>query len=313
MLHGLETAFQDVANVIPGMIAQGEAFALNVQDIAVKSGASDEVASRFAGTLTYLGQSVEGLGMSLKTLSVQIVKNEGQFKSLGIETRDSNGNLLDTITILDNVRSYLSTTGDGAAKLALATHLLGKSAGNLIEFLSLTDEQAAFLNKMLDNLAVTMGGDAVAAAVGLKREENLLGLAWQGLSNTLLTAVVPALRQFIGGIIEFVATHGPRAPRDARRHHEHRARLRVGARRGIGRHAVPDADGRARRQHGQGDRDLRAVGPADGLHDPEDRQDHEQRRRPGPRRSTSRSSRSTTRSPRPRSATTRTRRSSSGR
>lgn len=209
MLHGLETAFQDVANVIPGMIAQGQAFALNVQDIMVKSGASAETASRFAGTLTYLGQSTEGLGQSLKTLSVQIVSNEAQFTKLGIATRDSGGNLLDTITILGNLRSYLSTTGDGATKLALATHLLGKSAGNLIEFLSLTNEQARFLNTMMDNLAVTMGGDTVAAAVGLRREENLLDLAWQGFSTALLGYVVPALRQVIGGIIELVATHGP--------------------------------------------------------------------------------------------------------
>lgn len=209
IVGGLETAFSKIADIIPGMIAQGQAFALNVQDITVKTGASAETASRFAGTLTYLGQSTDGLGQMLKTLSVQVVTNEAQFKKLGIATRDSGGNMLDTITILGNLRSYLSGAGDGATKLALATHLLGKSAGNLIEYLDLTNKQAAFLNTMMDNLAVTMGGDAVAAAVGLKREENLLGLAWQGLSETLLTAVVPALRQFIGGVIEFVAKNGP--------------------------------------------------------------------------------------------------------
>jgi hypothetical protein len=209
MLHGLESAISAIANVIPDMLGKSQAFATNVEEMTKKTGASAEVASRFAGTLTYLGQSTEGLGMMLKTLSVQVVSNEGQFTKLGIATRDSGGNLLDIITILSNLRSYLSTAGDGATKMALATHLLGKSAGNLVEYLNLTNEQASFLNRMLDNLGVTMGSDATAAAEGLAREENLLGLAWQGLSNTLAQAVVPALRQVIGGIIEFVSKHGP--------------------------------------------------------------------------------------------------------
>lgn len=209
ILHGLENAISAGVNAIPSMIAQGSAFALTVDDISDKTGASAETASRFAGTLKYLGINADGLGMSLKTLSGDIVNTEGKFAKLGIQTRDSNGNLLDTITILSNVRGYLSGAADGATKMALAADLLGRSAGDLIDYLNLTDQQAAFLNTMMDNLAVTMGGDAVRGAESLRREQNLLGLAWQGLSNTLMTAVIPALRQFIGGIIEFVAKHGP--------------------------------------------------------------------------------------------------------
>ena len=209
ILQGLETAFSTVVNVIPGMINKGQEFALTVHDLSVKTGASAETASRFAGTLQYLGVRTEGLGMSLKTLSQNLVKSEGAMNKLGIATRDANKMPLDTITILDNLRHYLSQTADGYTKLGLAGKELGRSAGNLIEYFNLTDEQAAFLNNMLDNLAVTMGGDAVQASEGLRREENLLGLAWQGLSETLAQAVVPALRQVIGGIIEFVSTHGP--------------------------------------------------------------------------------------------------------
>jgi hypothetical protein len=209
MLHGLESAFSAVANVIPDMLSGGQAFALNVHDIAVKTGASAEATSRFAGTLKYLGINTEGLGMSLKTLSQNLVKNEGAMNKLGIATRDANKMPLDTITILDNLRHYLSQTADGYTKLGLAGKELGRSAGNLIEYFNLTDEQAAWLNRTLDALGVTMGGDAVAASEGLRREENLLGLAWQGLSETLAQAVVPALRQVIGGIIEFVSKHGP--------------------------------------------------------------------------------------------------------
>jgi hypothetical protein len=208
MLHGLESAFSAVANILPNMIQSGEAFGQNVEDITKKTGASAETASRFVATLTYLGQSTEGLGMSLKTLSVQITSNEAQFTKLGIATRDSGGNLLDTITILNNVRSYLSTAGDGATKLALATHLLGKSAGNLIEYLNLTNAQAAALNDTFDALGVTMSEKAVRDIEGATRESRLLGIAWQGVSNVLTTEVVPTIRQVLGAAFSFIVQHG---------------------------------------------------------------------------------------------------------
>jgi hypothetical protein len=208
VVHGFETAVSDIANVLPGMFQSGQAFALNIEDITKKTGASAETASRFAGTLTYLGQSTEGLGQMLKTLSVQVVSNEAQFTKLGIVTRDGNGNLLDSITILNNLRSYLSTAGDGATKLALATHLLGRSAGNLIEYLDLTDAQAAKLNETMDALGVTISEKAVTSAEGAARESNLLSLAWQGFSNVLMTEVAPTVRQVLGAAFQFIVDHG---------------------------------------------------------------------------------------------------------
>ena len=208
LLQGIESAVSDVVNVIPDMIRSGEAFALNIADITSETGASAESASRFAATLTYLGQSTDGLGMSLKTLSVQIASNEDKFTKLGIQTRDSNGKLLDTITILDNVRHYLSTAGDGATKMALATTLLGKSAGNLTQYLDLTDAQAAALNSTFDALGVTMTEKAVKDVQGATRESTLLGLAWQGLSNVLTAEVVPTIRQVLGAAFQFIVDHG---------------------------------------------------------------------------------------------------------
>ena len=208
-LHGLETAISDVINVIPDMLRKGEDFGLNVEDITKKTGASAESASRFVATLTYLGQSTDGLGMSLKTLSVQVVNNEAEFDKLGIKVRTSaNGPLLDTITILDNVRSYMSKSGSATTNLALATTLLGKSAGNLIEYLNLTDAQAATLNDTFDALGVTMGEKAVQDIEGASRESRLLGIAWQGVSNVLTAEVVPTIRQVLGAAFQFIVEHG---------------------------------------------------------------------------------------------------------
>src|ERR1035437_4383016 len=209
MLKGLETAVTDVINVIPDMIRKGQDFGLTVEDISVKTGASAEAASRFVGTLTYLGLTTDGLGQSLKTLSVQVVNNEANFDKLGIKVRTSaNGPLLDTITILDNIRSYMSKTGNATTNLALATTLLGRSAGSLIAYLDLTDAQAAALNATMDALGVTMSEKTISDIEGAKRESNLLGLAWQGLSNVLTAEVGPTIRQVLGAAFQFIVDHG---------------------------------------------------------------------------------------------------------
>jgi hypothetical protein len=209
MLKGLETAVGDIINIIPSMIRKGEDFGLTVEDISKKTGAGAEAVSRFVGTLTYLGTTTDGLGQMLKTLSVQVVNNEGEFDKLGIKVRTSaNGPLLDTLTILDNIRSYMSKTGNATTNLALATTLLGRSAGSLIQYLNLTDAQAAALNATMDALGVTMSEKAVSDIESATRESSLLGLAWQGLSNVLIAEVVPTLRQILGGAFQFVVDHG---------------------------------------------------------------------------------------------------------
>ena len=202
--RGIEGAINDVVNAIPSLIEKGKEYGLLVDDIADVTGASAESASRLAGSLMALGIPTSGLSANFRILSKEITTNEAEFRRLGIATRDANGIQLDTVTILDNVRSYLSGMGDGADKAALATKLLGRSALDLIDYLNLTDAQAAAVTDRLQKMGLIVGEEFRVEAEKAKRETALLDLAFTGLGVTLQAEVGPIVRRIVSGITQFI-------------------------------------------------------------------------------------------------------------
>ena len=202
--RGIESAINGVVSAIPDLIEKGKQYGLLVDDIADATGASAESASRLAGSLMALGIPTAGLSGNFRILSKEIVTNEDAFRKLGIATRDANGVQLDTVTILDNVRSYLSGMGDGADKAALATKLLGRSALDLIDYLNLTDAQAGALTERLQKMGLIVGEEFRVEAEKAKRETALLDLAFTGLGVTLQAEVGPIVRRVISGITEWI-------------------------------------------------------------------------------------------------------------
>lgn len=202
--RGIESAITEVVNAIPSLIERGKEYGLLVDDIADATGASAESASRLAGSLMALGIPTSGLSSNLRILSKQIVDNEALFRSLGVATRDSGGNLLDTVAILDNVRSRLSGMSDGAEKAAVATKLLGKSALELIDYLNLDNSQAAALGEQLKKMGLIVGEEFRAEAEKAKRETSLLDLAFTGLGVTLQAEVGPIIRGAVAGFTKVI-------------------------------------------------------------------------------------------------------------
>ena len=200
----VEQVFSRLADAIPQLITQGMAFGATVRTIQAVSGGTAVAVSRLVGDLTYMGVSTDNLGMRLLKLSTAVYGNEGEFQKLGIVTRDTNGKLLDSVTILDNVRKVWSTTADGVDKAALSQKLFGRGAADLVEYLNLSNAQVAKLNTEMDALGVTMNEKGVLQAKAASQEFNLLGLSVQGLANKLFTDVAPALQSAVNGIAMWV-------------------------------------------------------------------------------------------------------------
>lgn len=202
--RGIEGAISGVANAIPDLIEKGKAWGLLVDEIADVTGATAERSSILAGSLTALGIPTANLSANFRILSTQVVTSEALFRKLGIATRDSNGVLLDTVSILDNVRGYLSGLRDGSDKAALATKLLGRSALDLIDYLNLTDAQAGALTDRLRAMGLVVGEEFRAEAEKASRETGLLDLAFTGLGVTLQAEVGPIIRRVIGSATQFI-------------------------------------------------------------------------------------------------------------
>jgi hypothetical protein len=208
IFQSLEGILSKITGLIPELIGKGQDFAQTVEQIQRATGASAESASHFAGQMEYLGKSTEGLSLRLGIMTKGIIAHEAELNKLGVSIRDENGNFLDQITIVERARSALSGMQDGIAKTALATKLFGRAGADMIDWLNLSDAQVGILNGKLDQLGVTMSQAMVDNAREARHEGNLLDLAMQGLGNTLLANVAPALTTAIDSIVNFVQQNG---------------------------------------------------------------------------------------------------------
>ena len=201
-------AIDKVANAIPNLIAQGQAYSLSVHDIQEVTGASAAQASIFAGTLMALGIPTGNLNANFRILSTQVAANSAVFKSNGIAIADAAGHQLNILTIIDNVRAKLSTMTDAASRNALATKLLGRSGLELIDYLKLADPQVQMLTQRLVDFGLVLSQDTVDAAKKSIYEQKQLDLAFTGLGVTLFTVVGPIIRTVMSQISGWVATNG---------------------------------------------------------------------------------------------------------
>lgn len=197
-------AFSQVTGLFTQAVPKALAYARSIDEITDATGASAEQASILAGTLNILGIPVDSLSTTFRTLSKEITSSEKKFAALGVQVRDSEGNLLDTVTILDKTRSALGQMEDGAAKTAIAVDLFGKSALGLIDYLNLSDEAAASAADELERMGLVLNAETITAAEDADRSFNLLGMTIDGLQITLANQLLPSIINIVNSIRNWV-------------------------------------------------------------------------------------------------------------
>lgn len=197
-------AISAVTDTFTQAIPKALAYARSIDEITDATGASAEQASVLAGTLNILGVPVEGLATTFRVLAGEITTNEKKFAALGITVRDQNGQLLDTVTVLDNARTQFARMEDGAAKTAIAVDLFGRSALQLIDYLNLSDEAAASAAAELDKMGLILDQNAIRAAEDADRSFNLLGLTLKGIQVELANQLLPAIINIVNAIRNWV-------------------------------------------------------------------------------------------------------------
>jgi len=197
-------AIGKLASIFTDAVPNAMAYAKQIADIAKVSGASAESTSRFVGTMEILGAHVDALEPAFRILAEEVLNNENKFTALGISVRDQNGSLLDTVTVLDSVRTKFAAMENGAAKTALAADLFGKTAHQLMGYLSLTDEAAAAAADELERMGLILDSSAISQAKDAARSFNLLDLTFKGLQVQLGNMLLPAIIDVVNAIRNLV-------------------------------------------------------------------------------------------------------------
>lgn len=204
IFNALTDAVRTLSNLIPDLVNRAFNFTNLVDELGDATGASAEETSRLIGTYQLLGISTDNLGTRMGQLSRVVVNNEATLARYGIATRDVNGNLLNQVQIVEQARQFLSRYESGTAKAAMMVKLFGRAGLDMADYLSLSDEQVRVVTGDLENLGVILDSDTARSAEAAKIEMRRFDLAMQGLGNTLLENILPALIPAISGVTNWV-------------------------------------------------------------------------------------------------------------
>lgn len=122
------------------------------------------------------------------------------FKRIGVDLRDTNGQLKPTSDLFLEVADRISSYGDGARKAAVAQAIFGKSGADLIPILNLGSQGIRELQSQADALGITFSGQSAESAAQFNDQLDILSMAADGFMNRLTAGIVPALMSFIQNI-----------------------------------------------------------------------------------------------------------------
>ena len=180
----------------------------------VIGGTAEDVSRlRFAGE--ELGVSNDKLIMGFKILSTHLAKNDEAAKQLGIEYRDSRGNLLPMTDIVSNLSERFKDMPAGVNRTALATAAFGRSGINMLPILAKGKEGLKGLYDESNKLGLTMSGKDLEAAKKFTLQQRYLHAAVTGaqvaigrvlmpvmirMADYIKETIVPKLQEFVNGL-----------------------------------------------------------------------------------------------------------------
>jgi len=139
-------------------------------------------------------------------LSRSIAEGNSALESIGVRTRDANGNLRSNVDVLLDSADAFAKLEDGTMKTALAIDAFGKSGAQLIPLLNEGSEGLREMQEMADKLGLTFDQKTVDAAGDFNDTLDFLGLAAQGVGRKVAAELLPTLNSLVGSLLNFVTS-----------------------------------------------------------------------------------------------------------
>ncbi len=129
-------------------------------------------------------------------LTKTLNSNEEAFTRLGVATRDENGHLRDTPSIMAEVNSALANIKGGTDRNVASAQIYGKSWMEVQRYLKLTPEVMQAAQEKAEKLNLIVGSDAVTATNKYRESMNDLEDTIKGLKIRLGKELLPLLTEF---------------------------------------------------------------------------------------------------------------------
>ena len=173
---------------------------------------SAEQYQKWAYAMALSGSSIEELREGYNQMSGQISQavngtkeSQKAFQRLGVNLKDTKGNLRSTGDIFEDVVVSLQNMDNATERTALAYKLFGESVSKLNPLLN---NNANFLREVVrtqNALGSQMSDNLVAESAKFQDAITTLGQAWQGFKNVLGETVLPIIQKIVVWITVAIA------------------------------------------------------------------------------------------------------------
>ena len=125
---------------------------------------------------------------------------DDKFTALGVSLKDNEGNLKTTESVLLDTIDALASMEDETQRNAAANEIFGKNYTELLPLLNAGADGINDLMQEAEDYGMVMSEDAVKASADFSDSLDRLKGTFEGLKNSAMAEVLPALSQLIDGI-----------------------------------------------------------------------------------------------------------------
>lgn len=194
--------------ITAGAVATGKAFIDATKDVAEygdtvdkesqKMHISAEAYQEWDFILQHAGSSVDGMKMSMKTLTAQAESGSEAFDALGISTEQIAS--MSQEELFGAVISGLQGIEDESERTVLAQSLLGRSSVEMTALFNMSAEETEDLRNQVHELGGVMSDEAVKASAGYADSLKNLETSFSGLKKNLMSQFLPSVTKTMDGL-----------------------------------------------------------------------------------------------------------------
>lgn len=210
LIAGAATAATAAATAIVSQASATAKAADNIDKMSQKIGISATAYQEWDFVMQHSGTSIDNLQAGMKTLS-NVITDAAAGSDSAAEKLSAVGVSIDEIAGLSQeeqlsvIIGRLQDMGEGSARTAAATDLLGKSATDLGALLNMTSEETEAMKQQVHDLGGVLSDDAVKS--GAQFQDNLQNLqtAFSGLGRNLTATFLPSINEVMEGLTGLIS------------------------------------------------------------------------------------------------------------
>lgn len=210
-LKGLVGIASDLVGGLRDATLQTAAFADDLSDAAIRTGASVSALQELGYAASQAGASSETINHALTKLTMtmgQAAKGGGEagkaFAALGVKVVDNEGKLRRSDEVFTELATAVAKIKNPSERSAKALDVFGRAGIQLLPLLAEGEEGLARLRQEAQDLGLVMGDDAVAAGANLNDSLDSLKDTYESLKRDLAGPIIEALLPVVEAVKDWV-------------------------------------------------------------------------------------------------------------